>query len=109
MDPTPTPRLQSADSPASTQQRTGKRTVIALWLMIGPTALIVATLILYGVVNFLLGATAPESTADPALLTEQSPLRSVANIILFFIGATSVATWLPGMIIGIVLLATGKK
>lgn len=109
MDPTPTPLLQPADSPASTQQRTHKRTVIALWLMIGPTALIVATIILYAVVNFLFGATTPAPTSDAALFAEQSPLRNIVNIILFLLGATSVATWLPGMIVGIVLLATGKK
>lgn len=109
MEPTYTPPLQQAstDTPKAANH---KRTAIILWLMIGPTALFIGTLLLYGVVNFALIATAPElieNGGDP--FSEPNPVRTVINIILFTIGAASTAAWLPGLIIGIILLVTGKK
>lgn len=83
-----------------------KRTVLALWLMIGPTALIIVSIILYAVANFITSQVAPESGE---LFAEPTVGSAIVNIILFIIGAISVITWLPGLITGIVLLATKKK
>ena len=83
-----------------------KRTVLALWLMIGPTALIVVTILLYAIMNFMFAQAAP---AGDDLFAEQTAGQTIANIILFIVGAISVMTWLPGLIIGIILLATKKK
>jgi len=83
-----------------------KRTIAALWLMIGPTALIVISIIAYAVVNFLTLQAAPETDA---MFGEQPVGMTIMNIILFLVGAISVITWLPGLIIGIVLLATKKR
>jgi heme/copper-type cytochrome/quinol oxidase subunit 2 len=83
-----------------------KRTVLALWLMIGPTALIVVSILLYAVANFIMAQTMPQSDA---MFAESSVGETIVNVILFIIGAVSVITWLPGLIIGIILLATKKK
>jgi hypothetical protein len=83
-----------------------KRTVLALWLMIGPTALIVVTILLYAIMNFMFAQATP---AGDDLFAEQTAGQTIANIILFIVGAISVMTWLPGLIIGIILLATKKK
>lgn len=83
-----------------------KRKILALWLLIGPTALIIGSIILYAVVNFILGATAPTS-GD--MFESPSVLRSILNIILFLAGTISVIAWLPGIITGIILLTTQKK
>lgn len=107
MEPAHTPLEQSAAPLQPTAPNNRKRTIIALWLLIGPTALIVSSVVLYAIANFLFGAAAP--TPDGAMFGESNPVQKIINVILFLIGAISVAAWLPGLIIGIVLLATRKK
>lgn len=85
-----------------------KRKILALWLLIGPTALIVGSIILYAIANFILASTTP-APAEGEMFGSQSPIQSIVNIILFAIGGISVMTWLPGIIIGIILLTTQKK
>lgn len=109
MDLPSTSPLQTAAPLPDARKSASTRTRLALCLMIIPTALIVASILLYAVVNFILGATAPEPSADGELFGEQSPVRTTLNVILFFIGSASVAAWLPAMITGIILLATRKK
>ena len=93
-----------ADTTVANSNR--KRTILALWLMIGPTALIVVSILAYALVNFITAQTAPEAGA---LFSEPSAGTTVMNVVLFIVGAVSVMTWLPGLIIGIILLATKKK
>ena len=90
-----------------TKTKMAGRTKAALWLMIGPTALIITVFILYAILNWLFGAAATTST-DGSLFGTTSPGVVIANIMLFIAGTITVITWLPGMIIGIVLLATKK-
>ena len=75
------------------------RKILALWLLIGPTALIIGSILLFAIVNFLFSSQ----------LNEGSVIKSIINIILFLAGAISVVTWLPGIIAGIILLTTQKK
>lgn len=89
-----------------TIQPTGKitgRTKAALWLLIGPTALLVAAFILFAVTNWVFGAT---TTQTDELFAEPSMITTIINVVLFLAGALSVLTWLPGLIVGIILLAT---
>lgn len=81
-------------------------TKLALVLLIGPTALFIAAIICYAVMNFIIGST--ESSTSTELFTEPNPVKTVLNVLLFLAGAISVLTWLPGIIIGIVLLAKKK-
>lgn len=99
--------------------------------LIGPTALIVVSLILYTLVNFALSATTTVeskpyavdctgSEVSGACLSETQPDqeaelfgntgigKTVANVALFLVSALAVATWLPGIIVGIVLIANRK-
>jgi hypothetical protein len=85
-----------------------KRKRLALWLLIGPTALIIGSLILFAIVNAILAGTAPAS-GEMFGSDGQSAIRSILNVILFLVGTLSVITWLPGIIAGIILLATDKK
>jgi hypothetical protein len=84
------------------------RTKAALWLMIGPTALIITVFILYAILNWLSGAAPTTPVDDGSLFATPSAGVVIANVILFIAGAVTVITWLPGMIIGIVLLTTKK-
>ena len=71
-----------------------KRTTLVLVLLIGPTALLIITFILYAISNLAFGV---ETTPQPVGAV-------VVNIILFLTGAVGVITWLPGLIAGIILL-----
>jgi hypothetical protein len=88
------------------------RTKGALWLLIGPTALLILTFMLYAIINLIsagVAEPAPVSSGTPDSLFAEDPAgTTAANIILFLFGALGVLTWLPGLIIGIVLLATKK-
>ena len=85
------------------------RTKTALWLMIGPTALLIATFLAYAVVNLMFASAVTTATNETTLFAEQSPIQSIINVLLFLVGAIGSLTWLPGLITGIVLLATPKK
>jgi hypothetical protein len=104
-----TPSHQPPTEQAVTQIPTvnKKRKTIALWLLIGPTALIIGSILLFAVTNFITASLAPATSSE--LVMPTPPLAAAINIILFTAGAVSVATWLPGIIIGIVLLVTPKK
>jgi hypothetical protein len=72
------------------------RKAFGLWLVIGPTALMIVALLLYVIINFFFGGSG-------------TILRTIFNVLLFLIGLIVVISWLPGMIVGIILLATDKK
>ncbi len=91
MNPEQTPSL----SPSTSSNNPGRRKKIALWLLIGPSALFVGTLILYPVTNVLFPAS--------------SVIKATINIILYLAGVVTILTWLPGIIIGTILLATKKS
>jgi len=113
--PTPAPNPTPAETPAQTPalaptHPSGKmtgRTKAALWLMIAPTGLFIATFILYAITNFITTATAPEPEAGQ-LFSSGGGGIVIVNVLLFLTGVVSFLTWLPGLIIGIVLLATKK-
>lgn len=91
---TPTQPPVAPSQPAAVQPIVApkRRTGLALLLLIGPSALIVFAIILAAVSNFIFG------TAD-------NPVRTIINVFVFLAGAVTILTWLPGIIIGIVLLA----
>ena len=113
MEQTPTPTPNPAPTPTPTpapNYSTGKmtgRTKAALWLMIAPTGLFIVTFILYAITNFIATATAPEPEAGQ-LFSNGGGGVVIVNVLLFLTGVVSFITWLPGLIIGIVLLATKK-
>lgn len=79
-----------------------RRTGLAILLLIGPSALIILAIIIAAVSNFVFSATAP--TTGDALYPDDNPVRTIVNVIVFLMGAVTVITWLPGIIIGIILL-----
>lgn len=88
--------------------RKNTRRTIALWLLIGPTALIIVTFILYPVIGYLLTIGAP---VQPNGLSYHDPsIFSIgANILLFITTIVGITMWLPGLIIGTILLVTKKE
>lgn len=94
--------------PASAPAK-NKRKILALWLLIGPTALIFATLILFAIANFIFTSAYPTETMTTEMFGAPTLGGMLINLMLFFIGATSVAAWLPCITIGIILLNTKQK
>jgi hypothetical protein len=106
MDPVQNPAPVSTPAPAPRTKMSG-RTKLALWLLIGPTALFIATFVIYALVNLLTTVVIPPTAPEPGSLFGPTPVGLVImNVILFIVGVITVITWLPGLIIGIVLLAT---
>ena len=110
------PQIEQPQPPQTpiVPKKKSTRTKLALWLMIGPTALSVFALLGYALLNFgissITQSSATECVADTCdLFPPSSPLQTIANVLLFLAGAISFLTWLPGMIMGIVLLATKPK
>ncbi len=105
---TSTQQLPDEQPVVATPTSNKKRKVLALWLLLAPTALIVSIAILYSIVNFIAVSTAP-TPIEGELFAQPSPIQATINLILFAVGAISAIAWLPGLIAGIILLATQKK
>lgn len=81
----------------ATIERTNKlKLTWGIICLVAPTALILLSIILYAIVQFVAG-------------DSLSTVRTISNVILFLTGAVAVMTWLPGIIVGIILLATRRK
>ena len=118
---TPTPSSQPplvtpATPPATDQQptivppeapRASSHKKLALTLLIGPTVLFVVSILAYAIVNAIVGSAEP-SPSSTDLFAPQNPITAVVNVILFLVGIVGILSWLPGIIIGIVLLAKKK-
>ena len=74
-----------------------KRKAVALWLLIAPSALIVFTMVLYIIVNAVAGNSYDSATDS---------FTAFANILIFLVSLVGFISWLPGIIVGIVLLAS---
>jgi hypothetical protein len=78
------------------------RTKLALLLLIGPSALWVIVFILFAVTNFVFTSTLSDIGVDAGT----SVINTIVNVILYLVGVVAFITWLPGIITGIILLAT---
>ena len=109
MEPTQpaTPEVTQA-----TPKKPINRTAVALLLLLGPTALFILTFVCFSLINLFFGQGIPDQ--DAALNPNpESPLiapnmLSVLNTLLFTGSVIAVLAWLPGIVIGIILLATKK-
>ncbi len=99
MDQTP---QQQATAPTPAAKKS-QRTLWAIICLAGPTALFILTSILFAVSNYLyVGMATPYEGPTP----DASITHTVINTVSFIIGAIATTTWLPGIVVGIVLLAT---
>jgi len=111
------PNVQSAPSvpPASSSndiaqiQKANKQKLIwGLLCFITPTALLAITLIC-GLVMTTMADSAPLDPNSTSLFPENTSATSIGNILLFLGAGLSVLMWLPGIIIGTILLTTRKR
>lgn len=79
--------------------------VWGLICLLGPTALIILSILLYATFNFIASIT----TSDAVLATGPTPIwTTIANVVVFVGGALGVIAWIPGLMFGIFLLLTRK-
>lgn len=98
--PAPSPTQTLPDQP--TVSATRKHRKLALTLLIAPTILWVLALVFAILSNVV--APAAQSPTNDALFSEPSALESTMKILSFLCSAVAFLTWLPGIIIGIILL-----
>lgn len=96
--PTTTPQ------PVASLEAPKKRGItLPIILMAWPAVSIILTIVLYAIVNFIASNTAPVPV-DGELFAKPSPLQSITQVILFGVGAMSVALGPISFIVGLVLL-----
>ena len=96
------PQYVSPTTPVAPKK---SRKKLALLLIIGPTALLILAIIITAFSNLLFNTQVNEGE-----LFEQVPVgKTILNIFTFLFGAVAILTWLPGLIIGIILLAKQSK
>lgn len=84
-----------------------RRTILALWLLIAPTGLWIVVILGNILMNALIRAGTNTGLNSGGDMFASAAIGAVIGaVVLFIIGAIAFITWLPGLIIGIVLLAT---
>lgn len=78
-----------------------------LILLIGPTLLLIVTVLLYALINFIVSGSVMGT--ENGVISPPSMAERIVKIVLFIIGAVVFLTWLPGIIAGIILLVTRNK
>ncbi len=100
----PPPPEQSSYTPeqqAAIRRSNKLKLTWGLVCLIAPTALLILSVLIYAIFSFAFPSFDSASGAS-------SP-NAIVNILLFLIGGLAVLTWLPGIIVGIILLATRKS
>lgn len=95
-----TPQPVTPQDAAAIQKSNKQKLTWGLVCLIGPTVLLIGSLLLYAIINFIFSGSPTDETG---------PLKTIINVILFLIGVVVTLTWLPGVIVGIILLATRKS
>ncbi|HEU0266526.1 MAG TPA: hypothetical protein VFQ70_02790 [Candidatus Saccharimonadaceae bacterium] len=108
--PTQPPVAIPDDAQVARVAHTNKLKLIwGLICLIAPTVLIVIAIVAYAITNFVAGSATTPTPAEGDLFAQPSTGQAAGNVILYIAGAISVLTWLPGIVVGIVLLATRKR
>ena len=97
----PEPISYTPEQQAAIRRSNKLKLTWGLICLIAPTALIIFSIIIYAIFNFVF------SSFDSA--SGASSSNAIVNILLFLVGGLAVLTWLPGIIVGIILLATRKS
>lgn len=83
-----------------------KLTVLAYALLLGPTILWAIAFFIFAVGNYMLGSLDMNAGGE---FRNTGPIQIFFNITGFLIAGLAFLTWLPGIIIGAVMLATQRK
>ncbi len=98
--------MQPNYTPEQTEEIRRSNKIKLIWSLVcllGPTLLLIIAILGFAIGSFIYGSI----TGDDGSSYGGTP--PFVNILLFLIGAVSILTWLPGIIVGIVLLVQRKK
>lgn len=95
----------AAPTPASPHSKA--RTTWAIVLLAGPSALWIVVFIL-NIINNYVWATTMTDLSTSSLYLEENMVHLTITVLAWILGVIAFLSWLPGLIIGIVLLATKK-
>lgn len=74
-----------------------------------PTVLFIITVVGYTVIEYFIIQQTANYAASDSLFPDRNPIIKTLNIILRLSSIVSILAWLPGIITGIILLATRKR
>lgn len=94
---------------------------LPIFLIIGPALGLILSIILYAIINFIVASSTPDVSSSPNIsegasiaqgADEQdlygsddgSMFRTIANILLFLLGAGSMLAFVPCLVVGIIML-----
>lgn len=77
--------------------------------IVGPGLLFVAVIFIYSLLNLATVSNTPVSPTETDLFTQASPGRTAANLILYLVGTLTAIAFIPGAIIGVILLSKRRK
>ena len=92
------------------EQKKGKK--LALFLILGPSLGMVGAILLYAIINFIIssfsgGDVSGAQSSD--LYGDNNIFKTIANVLLFLLGAISVASFFPCLVVGIILLSRRNR
>lgn len=104
----------------SKEVKTGYK--LPIFLMVAPIAMIILSVFLYAIVNFVIGSFSSEPATTPSisdganisqgedteLYGDTSIFTTIVNVLLFLLGAVGMLALVPGLIVGIILLNKRK-
>ena len=105
------PNLQTTTPPPEKlthRKKLAKRTNAALWLLIGPTVVGALVFIAFAIINLIFNPTF-WPTPDTESFADTPLILTAINILLFTLGSISIIAWLPGIIVGALLLIKRPK
>ncbi|HEU5121865.1 MAG TPA: hypothetical protein VFT59_03385 [Candidatus Saccharimonadales bacterium] len=76
---------------------------LALLFLVGPTVLILIAISIAAISN-LTNSTTQSAPASGELFGDANPISAVLNVVVFLLGALGIFMWLPGIIIGVILM-----
>jgi hypothetical protein len=85
--------------PTNTERTNRLKLIWGIISLAGPTALWIVVGVLFAVSNYTLGYTYDDETAI---------IRTALSVIGYLLAVVAFLTWLPGIIVGIILLVTRK-
>jgi heme/copper-type cytochrome/quinol oxidase subunit 2 len=103
-------QISATQTPKQIRATNKRRLIWGIICLTAPTVLFVLTLLIYAIVNFIASSTSDTPANAETLVAVSSPAWVVVvNVVLYIFGAISVIAWIPGIVVGIVLLSSRHR
>lgn len=108
---------------------------LPIFLIVGPAAMVIGSILLYAIANFIISSVSPTTTsvtdvssisgtslADGAAAAQEADaeqlfgeegqggiFRTITNVLLFLLGSVGMLAFIPCLVIGVILLSKRRK